>query len=58
MANTVLINSINRRIEQLGVTDNTVIVLKGIPMSAVSPDSEVSPVEEVIKNKLSYFMKT
>ena len=57
MANTVLINCINKKIEELGASDSSIIVLKGIPMSVVAPESEVSPIEEVIKNKLSYFMK-
>lgn len=57
MANSVLINKINTRIKQLDLSNNSVIVLKGIPMSAVSPDSEIHPIEEVIKNKLSYFIK-
>ena len=57
MANSVLLNKINKRIEQLDISVNSVIVLKGIPMSAVSPDSEIYPIEEVIKNKLSYFIK-
>ena len=56
MANSVLINSINRRIRELSVSDNSVIVLKGIPMSVVSPESVVLPIEDAIKNKLSYFM--
>ena len=57
MANTVLINSINSRIEALGASETSVIVLKGIPMSVVDPEAEVAPIEEVVKNKLSYFMK-
>ena len=57
MASSVLINSIKNRIEELSVSENSIIVLKGIPMSVVSPESEVASVEEVIKNKLSYFMK-
>ena len=57
MASSVLINSIKNRIEELSVSENSIIVLKGIPMSVVSPESEVASVEDVIKNKLSYFMK-
>lgn len=57
MANSVLINSINKKIEQLSVASNAIIVLKGIPMSVVSPDSVVAPVVDVIKNKLAYFMR-
>lgn len=57
MANRVLINCINKKIEELGASDSSIIILKGIPMSVVAPESEISLIEEVIKNKLSYFMK-
>ncbi len=57
MANSVLINKINERIIELGISDNSIIVLKGIPMSSVDPDGIVLPIEEISKNKLSYFMK-
>lgn len=57
MANAILINRINKRIADLDISDNSVIVLKGIPMSVVSPESSIAPIEDVIKNKLSYFMK-
>ena len=57
MANSVLINSINERINEIGASENSIIVLKGIPLGVVAPDSDILPLEEVIKNKLSYFMK-
>nr|WP_027871603.1 DEAD/DEAH box helicase [[Eubacterium] cellulosolvens] len=57
MANSVLLNSIRKKIEQLRTSDRSIIVLKGIPMEVVAPDCVVAPIEEVIKNKLSYFMK-
>ena len=57
MANTVLFSRINKRINEINASENSVIVLKGIPMSAVSPENEVANVENVIKNKLAYFMK-
>lgn len=57
MSKAILINAINKKIEELNCVDNSVVILKGVPMSIVSPESEVAMVEDVIKNKLSYFMK-
>ena len=57
VANTVLVNRIKKRINEINVSGNSIIVLKGIPMSAVSPESEVANVEEVVRNKLAYFMR-
>lgn len=57
MANTVLINCINKKMEEISASDTSIIVLKGIPMSVVDPENTVAPIENVKKNKLSYFMQ-
>jgi len=57
VANAVLINKIKEKIEEITLSENSIVVLKGIPMAVVSPESTVLSVENVIKNKLSYFMK-
>ncbi len=56
MSNAILLNKINRTIEKLSLTDNSIIVLKGIPMSVVSPESNVGLLDDIVRNKLSYFM--
>ena len=52
---------LNRRIQdvlhEINIQDNSIIVLKGIPMDVVDPTCEMVSIEEAIKNKLSYFIK-
>ena len=55
MANEVLINKIRNKLAELSVSDRSIVVLKGIPMSTVSPETLVAPIDEVIKNKFMYF---
>lgn len=58
MVNSVLINQINSKISQLNATDNSIIVLKGIPISAVSENFEIPPIDDIVRGKLlSYFIK-
>ncbi len=55
MANTVLMNAITKRLSELNVSEKSIVILKGIPMEAVSPETVVSPIEEIINNKFVYF---
>lgn len=52
---------LNRRIQEvlqeIDIQDNSIIVLKGIPMDVIDPECELIGIEETIKNKLSYFMR-
>lgn len=57
VANNILIKKINKKISEINTLDNSIVVLKGIPISLISPESKTLPVEEIIQNKLSYFMK-
>ena len=57
MNKDILLNRINACINEINVSENSIIVLKGIPMSVAAPEIAVKPVEEVIKNKLKYFME-
>lgn len=57
MANNVLNRKIQEQLSKISDSTNHIVVLKGIPMSAVDPSCELEPIEEAVKNKLSYFMK-
>lgn len=56
MANTVISNTIKEKIELLSKEENSIIVLKGIPMASVTSDFESIDLSEAVKNKMSYFM--
>ena len=56
MANRVIENSIREKIEQLSVENNSIIVLKGIPLSAVDDNLRRIDLSDVVTNKLGYFM--
>lgn len=57
MANTVLINMINNKLADIGADDKSIIVLKGIPISVVDNSAVQINLDEVIENKIGYFMK-
>ena len=54
MSNNVLKRKIIEKVESLAESNNSVIVLKGIPLSIISDESPL-PIEEIINDKLSYF---
>jgi ATP-dependent DNA helicase RecQ len=56
MANTVMSNLIEKRIKEIDADEKTLVVLKGIPVSIV--DSSVGKIhlEDVIENRMGYFM--
>lgn len=58
MSNNVLQHKINEKVAQLRGSNNSVVVLKGIPMGVVAPEcvGDIS-FEEIAANKLGYFMK-
>lgn len=56
MANRVIANRIEEKLRELHVDNNSIVVLKGIPMSVVDPDIDRINLSEVISNKLGYFM--
>lgn len=56
MANRVIENSIREKIEQLSVENNSIIVLKGIPLSAVDGHFHRIDLSDIVTNKLGYFM--
>lgn len=56
MANSILIKKINDAVERIGSKNNQIVVLKGIPMDVVDSDCQPAPLEEIVKDKLKYFM--
>ncbi|WP_196590033.1 DEAD/DEAH box helicase [Pectinatus frisingensis] len=57
MSNKVLINKIHEKMANIPESQNSIIVLKGISMSIVDVNCKVKKLEEVIKDKFSYFMQ-
>ena len=57
MSDSMLKSKINSKIQQLDVDENSIIVLKGIPMSVVdSSESEQVDIQKASSNRLMYFM--
>lgn len=57
MNDNILLKKVNEKIATLNTSNNSIIILKGIPISLVDQMCEVCELETVIKNKLLYFMK-
>lgn len=55
MANSVLQRKIKEKIDSLPVSDNIIVVLKGIPLSLVDSTSKSEDIETILENKLKYF---
>lgn len=55
MPNKIIQNKVRKKIEEVVNKDNSIIVLKGIPMSIVDGSTDIN-IEGVIKNKLSYLI--
>ncbi len=56
MSNAVLANRIKDVISEINAENNAVIVLKGIPLSLVDSSIDKIHLEDVVANKLGYFM--
>lgn len=56
MSNAVLANRIKDVISEINTENNAVIVLKGIPLSLVDSSIDKIHLEDVVANKLGYFM--
>ena len=56
MANTVLANRIKEKIDKLDIVDNSIIVLKGIPLQVVDTNTGKIDLGKIIENKMSYLM--
>ena len=55
MNNSVIVNKLNEKLEEINqsITDDSIIVLKGIPFSFINQNISVS-YDDIIKNKLGY----
>lgn len=56
MANNVLLNAITEKMSQINLADNSIVVLKGIPLRVVDDSIEKINLANIIDNKMSYFM--
>lgn len=56
MANRVIVNRITEKLAQLQVDAQSIVVLKGIPLSVADPKAEPVKLSDVIANKMFYFM--
>lgn len=57
MANHILIRRIQEQLNKINLHSNCIVVLKGIPITTIDPECIMESIEEVIKNKLAYFVK-
>ena len=56
MSDSALKRQIRERLDTLQVEDNSIVVLKGIPIAVVDPDnSSQVDFEKAVSNKLAYF---
>lgn len=56
MSNRVIANCITHKLAKLNITTDTIVVLKGIPISIVDPSIKKVNLSDIVANKLSYFM--
>lgn len=56
MGNTVLLNNLNEKLSSIDVGKDSIVVLKGIPVSIVDPEIGTISLDEVIADKFAYFM--
>ena len=55
MANSIIKQSINSKVNALGNSDNSIIVLKGIPLGVVDSEHAVVDVQKITKDKMGYY---
>ncbi|MBS6194494.1 MAG: ATP-dependent DNA helicase RecQ [Clostridiales bacterium] len=56
MSNRVISNMIKEKLERLDTSDNSIIILKGIPLSVVDSTTTEINLSNIVENKLGYFM--
>lgn len=56
MADSVIANRINEKLENLHIDTNSIVVLKGIPLSFVDDSIGRIDLSDIISDKLGYFM--
>lgn len=55
MSNTILRKKIDEQISKLLIDEKSIIVLKGIPLEAVTHDYKTVYMEDIVNNKIRYF---
>ena len=56
MSGSIIINKIKDKMDKLDIDDNSVVVLKGIPVSVVDPEVNKIVLSDVASDKMGYFM--
>ena len=56
MSGSIIINQIKDKMSTLNIDDKTIVVLKGIPVSAVDPEVDKIVLSDVVSDKMGYFM--
>lgn len=56
MSGSIIINQIKDKMSTLNIDDKSVVVLKGIPVSAVDPEVDKIVLSDVVSDKMGYFM--
>lgn len=56
MSNAVIFNKIQEKIQEIGIEEKAIIVLKGIPLSVVDDSVEKINLKKIVENKMGYFM--
>lgn len=56
MSSSVISNQIKEKINEIGVNEKTLVVLRGISLSDVDKSIEKVSLDKVIENKMGYFM--
>lgn len=56
MSNNVVANQIKQKLDGLSADSNSIIILKGIPLSVVDPFTDKVNLSDVVANKMGYFM--
>lgn len=56
MSNAVIFNKIQDKIQEIGIDEKAIIVLKGIPISVVDDSVEKINLKNIVDNKMGYFM--
>lgn len=56
MSNSIIKQSIGDRLATIDNVDDTIIVLKGIPLTVVDSENTIVDIEKITKNKMEYYL--
>jgi len=57
MSSTVILNRIEEKIKEIGIEQQSIVVLKGIPISVVREFVDKVNLSEIIEDKMGYFLR-